>query len=63
MPAATKEKMIGSEKSEQEHVRHLLHKTCNQEVSGRFSSCSRAKQWQRNVQKKCAALAKLFFAN
>ena len=25
------------------------------------SSCSRAKQWQRNVQKKCAARAKLLF--
>ena len=23
-------------KSEQEHVRHFLHKTCNQEVSGSF---------------------------
>ena len=27
------------------------------------SLCGRAKQWQRNEQKKCAALAKLFFAN
>ena len=27
------------------------------------SRCSRAKQQQRNVQKKCAARAKLFFAN
>ena len=26
MPAAPKQKMIGSEKSEQEHVRHFLHK-------------------------------------
>ena len=25
------------------------------------SRCSRAKQWQRNVQKKCAARAKLLF--
>ena len=24
-------------KSEQEHVRHFLHKTCNQEVSGSFT--------------------------
>ena len=24
-------------KSEQEHVRHFLHKTCSQEVSGSFS--------------------------
>ena len=36
MPAATKEKIIGIEKSEQEHVRHFLHKTCNQEVPGRL---------------------------
>ena len=36
MLTATKEKMSGGEKkSEQEHVRHLLHKTCNQEVSER----------------------------
>ena len=24
-------------KREQEHIRHFLHKTCNQEVSGSFS--------------------------
>ena len=24
-------------KSEQEHVRHFLHKTCNQETSGSFT--------------------------
>ena len=37
MLTATKEKMSGGEKkkSEQEHVRHFLHKTCNQEVSER----------------------------
>ena len=31
MPAATKVKMSGSEKkkSEQEHMGHFLHKTCN----------------------------------
>ena len=34
MPAATKVKMSGSEKNEQEHVRHFLHKTSNQELSG-----------------------------
>ena len=44
-------------KSEQEHVRNFVRKTCNQEVS----RCSRAKQRQRNVQKKCAARAKLLF--
>ena len=48
-------KMRGSEKkNEQEHVRHFLHKTSNQEVSGSFTArCSRrANQRQRNVQKK-----------
>ena len=53
-------KIRGSEKErEQEHkqqffyviIRHFFHKTCNQKVS----RCSRAKQRQRNVQKKCAA--------
>ena len=34
MLAATRVKMSDSEKkSEQQHVRHSLHKTCNQEVS------------------------------
>ena len=38
MLAATREKMSDSEKEiEQEHVRPFLHKTCNQEVSGRFT--------------------------
>ena len=54
-------KMSDNEKkSEQEHVRHFLHKTCNQEVSG-VSRFSGAKQRQKNVQKKCAARAKLLF--
>ena len=30
-------------------------------LEGQVSRCSRAKQQQRNVQKKCAARAKLFF--
>ena len=34
MLAATKMKMSGSEKNEQEDVRHFLHKKSNQEVSG-----------------------------
>ena len=29
-------KSDNEKKSEQEHVRHFLHKTCNQEVSGSF---------------------------
>ena len=37
MLAATKVKMSGREKkSEQEHIQHFLHKTCNWEVSGSF---------------------------
>ena len=35
-------------KSEQEHVRHFLHKTCNQEVSGSFTF-----QWCKTTAKKC----------
>ena len=44
-------------KSEQEHVRYFLHEMCNQEVS----HCSRAKQRQSNIQKKCTARATLLF--
>ena len=46
--------------SEQQQVRHILHKTCNY-VFLRVSRCGRTKQRQRNVQKKCAAHAKLLF--
>ena len=53
-----KEKMSdGEKKRERQHVRHFLHKKKFLEVS----RCSRAKQRQRNVQKKCAARAKLLF--
>ena len=46
-----KVKMSGSErKSDLENVGHFLRKTC-----------SRERQRQRNVQKKCAARAKLLF--
>ena len=38
------------EKSEQEHIQHFLHKTCNREVL-EVSRCSRSKQRQKNVQK------------
>ena len=56
--AATRVKMSDSEKKkcEQEHARHLKH------VTRKFldvSRCSRAKQRQRNVQKRCAARVKL----
>ena len=36
MLAATKVKMSGSEKGEQDHIQRFLHKTCNSEVSGSF---------------------------
>ena len=49
MLAATRVKMSDSEKkSEQEHVRHFLHKTCNQEVSGGFTL-----QSSKTTAKKC----------
>ena len=52
-----KEKMGGSDKkSEREHVRHFLHKKFLEVSRG-----GRAKQRQRNVQKKCAARARLLF--
>ena len=58
MLAATKVKMSGSEKqSEQEH-KHFLHKACNLEVKGGFTSC---KTTARKCTKKCAARTKLFF--
>ena len=52
MLAVTKVKKRGDKKSEQDHV------------TGKFlevSRCRLAKQRQRNVQKKCAVRAKLFF--
>ena len=42
-------------KSEQEHIKPVTRKFVE------VSRCSRAKQRQRNVLKKCAARAKLFF--
>ena len=47
-------------KSEQEQVQHFLHKNVTKKFL-EVSRCSRAKQRQRNVQKKCAARAKLLF--
>ena len=56
-----KEKMSGSEKKvNREHVRHFLQKIVT-ETFLEVSRCSLAnQQQQRNVQKKCAARAKLF---
>ena len=61
MLAATKVKMSGSEKKVDENTYDISPK---KRVAKKFlevSHCSRAKQRQRNVQKKCAARAKLFF--
>ena len=58
MLAATKVKMSGSQKNEQEHVRYFLHKACNQEVS----RCSRAKQRQTlQMYKKVCCTCKVAF--
>ena len=62
MLAANEGKTSGIEKSEQEHVRHFLHKTCNQEVF-EVSRCSLAKQRQRNVQKIVLHVQSCFCAN
>ena len=59
-----KVKMSGSEKKVNENTYNI---SSIKRVTKNFleiSRCSRAKQRQRNVQKKCAARAKLlFFAN
>ena len=56
-----KVKMSGSEKKVNENTHDI---SSIKRVTKKFlevSSCSRAKQRQRNVQKKCAARAKLLF--
>ena len=56
-----KVKMSGSEKKVNENTYDI---SSIKRVTKKFlevSRCSRAKQWQRNVQKKCAARAKLLF--
>ena len=47
-------------RNEQECIQHFFHKTSTRRFL-EVSRCSRAKQRQRNVQKKCVARAKLFF--
>jgi len=47
-------------KSEREHIT-FPPKKCVTKKFLEISHCSRAKQWQRNVQKKYAARAKLLF--
>ena len=63
MLAATRVKMSDSEKKVNKKTYDV---SSIKRVTRKFlevSRCSRAKQQQRNVQKKCAARAKLFFAN
>ena len=62
MLAATRVKMSDSKKkkSEQEHVRHFLHKTCNQEVSGRFTLQS-CKTTAKKCTKKVCCTCKVTF--
>ena len=59
-----KVKMSGIEKSEREHVRHFLHKTCNY-IVGSFWKFHlvvfKNNRKEMSVQKKCAAHAKLLF--
>ena len=49
-------------KSEQEHVRHFLHKTCNQEVSGSFTLQS-CKTTAKKCTKKVCCTCKVFFSD
>ena len=57
-----KVKMSGSEKREQEHVYEISPIKLVTKKFLEVSRCSRAKQRQRNVQKKCDARAKLAMA-
>ena len=61
MLAATKVKISGSEKKVNKDTYDI---SSSKRVSRKFlevSRCGRTKQRQRNVQKKCAARAKLLF--
>ena len=64
MLAATKVKKSGSEKKK---ANRMAYNICSiKRVTRKFlevSRCRRAKQRQRNLQKRCAARAKFFFAN
>ena len=61
MLAVTKVKMSGGEKRVNKNTFDI---SSTKRVTRKFlevSRCSRVKQWQRNVQKKCTARAKLLF--
>ena len=61
MLAATKEKWSGSEKKGNKNMYDISSINPVTRKFLNFSRCSLAKQWKRNVQKKCATRAKLFF--
>ena len=56
-----KVKMSGSEKKVNENTYVIFYKKRVTKKFLEFSRCSLAKQWHSNVQKKCAARAKLLF--
>ena len=58
-----KMKMSGSEKKVNKKTYDISSIKRVTKTFLEVSRCSRAKQWQRNVQKKCAALQSCFFAN
>ena len=57
MLVATRVKMGDSEKKSEEHVRHFLHKTSKQEVSGSFTLLSCKTTAKKCTKKRCAARA------
>ena len=61
MLRATKVKMSGSEKKLNKSTYVISSMKCVTRKFLEVSRCSRAKQGQSNVQKKCAACAKLLF--
>ena len=56
-----KVRMSGSEKKMNDNTYDIPSIKRVTKKSLEVSRCSRAKRWQRNVQKKCAARAKLLF--
>ena len=61
MLQATKVKMSGSEKKVNKNTYIISSMKRATRKFLEVSRCSRAKQWQSNVQKKCAACATLLF--
>ena len=57
-----KVKMSGSDKKVNDNTYDISSKKCVTKKFLEVSQCSHAKQPQRNIQKKCAARAKLLFS-